>query len=313
MSRFGAAATAALFGAVGAGFYLSVLTESAGAAIFVSLVPLPLFIAGLWLGAGPAAVAGLTAVAILLAVARDIVAPALFAAVYAAPVAFLVRQALQRRTGSDGALEWYPPGMLTAWLTGLALGAFGIVLFCLGGPRSVELMVRTALVPALAELTDSGRTEILADALAAIVPGLLAASWMMLMIGNAVLAQSLLVRFGANWRPSPDMAGLTLPFWMTALLGAAALLASLGPSARFLGDNAMIVLGVPFCLAGLAVVHVFAGRLARPALPLAVFYVLVGLLGWPLLLLAILGLLDGPLGLRRRLGRRQSLGGRIDG
>lgn len=100
------------------------------------------------------------------------------------------------------------------------------------------------------------------------------------------------------------MEALTLPFWMTGLLGTAALLILLGPPARFLGGNAMIVLGVPFCLAGLAVVHAFARRLARPAMPLAAFYVLIGLFGWPLLLLALLGLLDGLLGLRRRLGGR---------
>jgi Predicted membrane protein (DUF2232) len=315
MSRFGAVAPAALCGAAGAACYLFVLTGSAGAAILVSLAPLPLFIAGLWLGTAAAVIAGLTATTILLAAARDIMVAALFASVYAAPAVLLVRQALLARTGGDGALEWYPPGALAAWLTGLALGAFVIVLFWLGGPQAVQSMLRQALVPALAELTDAtaARTDILADTFAAIGPGTLAASWMMLMIGNGVLAQSLLVRFGANWRPSPDMEALTLPFWMTGLLGTAALLLLLGPPARFLGGNAMIVLGVPFCLAGLAVVHAFARRLARPAMPLAAFYVLIGLFGWPLLLLALLGLLDGPLGLRRRLGGRQSLGGKIDG
>lgn len=196
MSRFGAVAPAALCGAAGAACYLFVLTGSAGAAIFVSLTPLPLFIAGLWLGTAAAAIAGLTATTVLLAAARDIVVAALFASVYAAPAVLLVRQALLARTGDDGALEWYPPGALAAWLTGLALGAFVIVLFWLGGPQAVQSMLRQALVPALAELTDAttARTDILADTFAAIGPGTLAASWMMLMIGNGVLAQSLLVR-----------------------------------------------------------------------------------------------------------------------
>jgi hypothetical protein len=314
MSRFGMVAPAVLCGAGGAGLYLCVLTGSPGAAILVSLAQLPLFIAGLWLGPGAAAIAGLTAAAIVLAAARDILAAALFAAFYAAPVAFLVRQALLARTGSDGAREWYPPGALAACLTGFALGVFGIVLCWLGGPRAAQSMLRQGLMPTLAELTDgTARTENLAEMLAAIAPGILGASWMMLVIGNGVLAQSLLVRFGANWRPSPDMAALNLPVGITVLLGVAALATFFGGPARFLGINAMIMLGIPFCLAGLAVVHAVAYRLARPALPLAAFYVLAGLFGWPLLLLALLGLLDGPLGLRRRLGGRQSLGGKTDG
>ena len=315
MSRFGSVAPAALCGAAGAGLYLFVLTGSPGAAILVSLAQLPLFVAGLWLGTGAAAIAGLTAAAIVLAAARDIMAGALFAAVYAVPVVLLVRQALLARTGNDGALEWYPPGALAAWLTGLALGAFGIALCWLGGPQAAQSMLRQALTPALAELTETSvaRTENLAETLAAIVPGILAASWMILVIGNGILAQGLLVRFRANWRPSPQLAALSLPLWITGLLGAAALLTLLGGSARFFGVNAMIVLSVPFCLAGLAVVHAFAGRLARPAMPLAVFYVLAGLFGWPLLLLALLGLFDAPLGLRRRLAGQQSVGGKTDG
>jgi hypothetical protein len=314
MRRFGAVVPPVLCGAAAAGLYLCVLTGSAGAAIFVSLSQLPLFIGGLWLGSGAATIAGLTAAAIVLAAARDFVAAALFAAVYAAPVVFLVRLALLARTGGDGALGWYPPGLLAAWLTGLALGAFVLALCWLGGPQATRSMLREALMPALAGLTGTtaARTEALTDTLATIAPGVVAASWMMLVLGNGVLAQGLLVRFGANRRPSPEIASLNLPFWITALLGAAALLSLLGAPARFLGINAMIVLGIPFCLEGLAVVHAFASRLARPAVPLAAVYVLAGLFGWPLLLLAFLGLLDGPLGLRRRLGG-QSLGGKIDG
>src|SRR6516164_5945410 len=140
MSRFGTVAPAALCGTAGAGLYLCVLTGSPGAAILVSLAQLPLFIAGLWLGTGATAVAGLVASAIVLAAARDLVMAALFATLCAAPVVFLVRQALLARTGVDGALEWYPPGALTAWLTGLALGACGIVLCWLGGPQAVQSM-----------------------------------------------------------------------------------------------------------------------------------------------------------------------------
>jgi hypothetical protein len=85
------------------------------------------------------------------------------------------------------------------------------------------------------------------------------------------------------------------------LLGFAAAAMLIGGTARFLGVNMMIVLAVPFCLAGLAVLHTVARRFPRPAVTLLTFYVLAGVFGWPLLLVAVLGLLDSPLGLRRRL------------
>jgi hypothetical protein len=120
---------------------------------------------------------------------------------------------------------------------------------------------------------------------------------------NGVLAQGLLARFGANWRPSPDMAALGLPVWIPVLFALAAGVMLLGGTARFVGVNVMIVLAVPFSLAGLAVLHSLARRLSRPAVPLVTFYVLAGLFGWPLLLVALLGVLDSSLGLRRRFAR----------
>jgi hypothetical protein len=78
---------------------------------------------------------------------------------------------------------------------------------------------------------------------------------------------------------------------------------ALGGTARFLGINVMIVLAVPFCLAGLAVLHTLARRFSRPAIPLVTFYVLAGVFGWPLLVVALLGLLDSSLGLRRRFAQ----------
>ena len=67
---------------------------------------------------------------------------------------------------------------------------------------------------------------------------------------NGSLAQGVLARFGASWRPSPDLAALGLPLWIPVALGfrRGGDRCSAGP-ARFLGDQLMIVLSVPFCLA----------------------------------------------------------------
>jgi hypothetical protein len=126
---------------------------------------------------------------------------------------------------------------------------------------------------------------------------------MVMTVTNGCLAQGLLARFGASWRPSPDLAALSLPAWILMLLAAAAAAILIGGTARFLGVNVMTVVAVPFCLAGLAVLHTLARRFPRPTVTLVTFYVLTGVFGWPLLVVALLGLLDSPLGLRRRFAR----------
>jgi hypothetical protein len=314
MSRRGAALSAALCGLVGAGFYLTVLTGSPGSLILVWMAPWPLFVAGLWLGTGAAAQAALAATAILLA-ATGAASAAFFAAVMAAPAVVLVRQALLTRRRGDGALEWYSPGLLTAWLTGLAVVETVLGVLLIGGPHGIEAALRDALGPVLDRLMvepASERREIIRS-FALILPGIGAASWMTMVASNGILAQGVLARFGINRRPSPDIAALGLPIWMPVLFVAGAAAAPFDGTAHLFGVNAMILLLVPFCLAGLAVLHTAARRLSRPLPALVVFYVLVALFGWPLLLVAVLGLFDAAFGLRRRLAGRKSFGGRSDG
>jgi hypothetical protein len=272
--------------------------------ILVYLTQLPLFVAGLWLGVGASALAGLAASLILIA-ASNFVAAAVFAGLNAVPVVLLVRQSLLARTGAEGVIEWYPPGLLTAWLTGFGLAAIAACLLLLGGPEGVQVTLREVLAPVLSRHVDENIPEHaeLLGFLAFILPGIIASSWMVMTATNGSLAQGLLSRFGASWRPSPDLAALGLPVWILMLLAFATGATALGGTARFLGINVMIVLAVPFCLAGLAVLHTVARRFSRPAIPLVTFYVLAGVFGWPLLVVALLGLLDSSFGLRRRFAQ----------
>ena len=272
--------------------------------ILVYLTQLPLFVAGLWLGVGASALAGLAASLILIA-ASNFVAAAVFAGLNAVPVVLLVRQSLLARTGAEGVIEWYPPGLLTAWLTGFGLTAIAACLLLLGGPEGVQVTLREVLAPVLSRHVDEDMPEHaeLLGFLAFILPGIIASSWMVMTATNGSLAQGLLSRFGASWRPSPDLAALGLPVWILMLLAFATGATALGGTARFLGINVMIALAVPFCLAGLAVLHTVARRFSRPAIPLVTFYVLAGVFGWPLLVVALLGLLDSSLGLRRRFAQ----------
>jgi hypothetical protein len=270
--------------------------------ILVYLTQLPLFIAGLWLGVTAAGLAGLAASLILL-VTSNFVAAAVFAGLNALPVVLLVRQALLARTNADGGIEWYPPGLLTAWLTGLGLAATTVVFLVFGGQAGVESALRETLGPALGQGLDGNtrEQEELFGLAAFVLPGIVAISWMIMTLTNGSLAQGLLARFGAGWRPSPDLAALSLPMWIPILLAVAAGATILGGASRLHGVNVMIVLAVPFCLAGLAVLHAVARRLPRPMLLLGTFYGLAAIFGWPLLLITLLGLIDSSLGIRRRL------------
>jgi len=301
VSRLGFAGMSVVCGGLAAGPYLLVLAGSTGSMILVYLAQLPLFAAGLWLGTGAAAAAGLIA-ALILAGAGNLLASGLFAALNIVPVVLLVRQSLLFRTAPGNAVEWYPPGLLTAWLTGLALIAAAVTFVFFGGPQGMQAALREVLAPALDRRLGEITPEIdeLLAFVAFIFPGIIATSWMVMTASNGTLAQGLLARFGASWRPSPDLAALSLPMWIPVLLAVASGATLLGGTARFIGVNVMIVLAVPFCLAGLAVLHAVARRFPRPAVTLTVFYLLAGVLGWPLLLIALLGLLDSPLGLRRR-------------
>jgi hypothetical protein len=302
MDRLAMAAIAAACGGASACLYLALLLGSPGAMILVYLTQLPLFLAGLWFGAGAAAIAGVSAAVVLLA-ASDVLAAAIFAALNAVPVVLLVRQTLLARRNADGTLSWYPPGRLTVWLTALGILGIAAALLLLGGPDGLQATLRDIIARALDHLTERSLPDRdrVAATLASVIPGIAAASWMVMAVINGALAQGVLARFGVAWRPSPDLANLGLPRWMTAALGGAALVTLLGEPWRFLGINLMIALSVPFCLGGLAVLHAAVRRLPHPGIALVAFYTLAGMFGWPLLVAAILGLFEAWLGLRRRL------------
>jgi hypothetical protein len=311
MAQLGFVGAAVLCGLFGVCPFLIALNGWHGSLILVYLTQLPFFVAGLWLGTGAAALAGSTAFLILLG-ASGLTAAALFATLNAVPVALLVRQALLARTSVDGAIQWYPPGLLTAWLTGLGLTAMAAALLLLGGAEGLRAVLQEMLAPAFDRIliVPAPDRDNIAKLLVFVMPGTVAASWMAMVATNGGLAQGVLARFGLAWRPSPDLATLALPMWLPLLLAVATAAAAFGGDARFLGVNVMILLIVPFCLAGLAVLHRVARRLSHPAMALAAFYVAATVFGWPLLLIALVGLLDSALGQRRLFAQPQFFGGK---
>ncbi|MBI3451449.1 MAG: DUF2232 domain-containing protein [Rhodospirillales bacterium] len=296
--------------AVGAGvasamLYSSLLLGAPGALIFAYLAHLPLFAVGLWVGVGGVLIASLAGT-VFVAVVGSAMLAGFFAVLNAAPAILLSRQALLNRARPDGSTEWYPPGKLVLTLASLAAGAF-IGLMAYVGPQQIEdtlaEFLRRGLTNMMADAPSSDRVATMARQIAHFFPGIVAASWMVMVAVNGALAQGLLVRFGRNARPSLAVADIELPIWLAGAAAIAALgaqLPSFSSFVGFVGTNLLVVAIVAYVFAGLAVVHTFARRWSASAFWLIAVYVLMITLGWPIVLVAGLGFIEPWAKLRQR-------------
>ena len=290
-------------GIVSALFYISVKSGTPGSILLAYLSPLPLFVAGLSAGWRGAATASAVAAA-GVAAGASFAAAGMFVALIAVPATIVVRQALLSRNAAPGAVEWYPPGLLMGWLTGYGLTVLGAAALYLagasGGLEAAASRFLNETVGRLAETPTDPRVQLMLDALARFLPGMMLAVWLIVTAANAALAQGVLVRFGWNRRPSPPFAAMVLPRWMSGALAVAAL-ATLAPGGiGSFGRNALIVATVPFLFLGLAVVHALLRRTAARGFILAGLYLLLALFGWPAILIAGIGIMEQWVELRRR-------------
>ncbi len=185
---------AVLAGVVSSALFLCLLTGVPGMVLLAYFVQLPLVFAGLAMGltASMVAVAGALLINGLIAGA---VATAIYAVVQALPALIVVRQALLSRQQDGAVVEWYPPGRLLAILTGLAGAGVALAyLMLLDHPGGLQGAIEEFLMAALADL---GAVEVQAvpppelSTWMFLFPGLMATSWLTMIVLNAILAQAL--------------------------------------------------------------------------------------------------------------------------
>ena len=295
---------AVLAGLASAGLFLSLVSGVPGVLLFAYFVQLPIIFTGLTLGLTGSVVAALSAVLVNSLVA-GLVATLMYAALQAGPALFLVRQALLSRLDEGGQVQWFPPGLLLAQLTLMAVLAVMLAYgFYLGEPGGLQGAVERFLAVALSEFgaIPSG-TELPPEVagLAFLFPGVMATSWLVMVVLNGVLAQGLATRTGWQRRPAPDLADLQLPWWLWPLLGLAALFSLFGGGLGFLGGSLLMVLVVPYFFLGLAVLHSVARRWSHRRAALFVLYTCIVIFGWPGLIVVLLGFVEDWAHLRRRL------------
>lgn len=308
-------------GLASAVLHLSVTTGPGGLFILGYLASLPLFLAGLSLGATAAVLSGLAGAA-SIAVVVGMLAGLVYFCAYALPVAILTRQALLNRAREDGKTEWYPTGRLLLWLTGLALGAV-VVAFAAGAVFSENGLVgalQTAFEPIYQEMVAAGMLTVpqgadpqaLHDfflATMAIVPGVVALFWALTLLGNGALAQRILNRADRAIRPRDSFGFALLPqaaaFGFAAISMASAFLPS--PFGMAAGNLALVAC-LPFLITGFGVVHALAGATRFPTALLVGFYLLAAITFWPLMLVVVLGVFDVFQEVRLRLQRNSAKG-----
>ena len=173
------------------------------------------------------------------------------------------------------------------------------------GDQGIEGEVRE-LLGAVAGIAAPGLgnidRDVLIDQMTPFFLGFSATTWLLMIIVNAGLAQSLLASRGWSKRPKPEWSQVRLPGWFDwVLVGtAAAALVSHG-DVGFLARNIVMILLTPYFLVGLAVAHVIARRSTMPGLMLGAFYIVLivfFLLGAALV--AVLGIVEQWIGVRRR-------------
>lgn len=300
-----ALALAVLAGIVSGGLGLAPLLGSFGLVLISYFVQLPIMLAGLTMGLAAALIAAATATVLSALIVGPL--PALiYAIAFALPSILVVRQALLSRQDQAG-LAWYPPGSILAQLTLMVVLGLAFAFFAFAGRPDGLIGVVEAMIREVFEQISTAAGQPMPDAealrsRALFVPAVVACSWLVMVVVNAVLAQTIAVRAGWNRRPSPALAELDLPFWLWPMMGAAVILAMLGSTGLGLfGRSALIVLIVPFGFLGLAVIHKFANRWSYKRFGLAAIYAGIIVFNWPILAIVALGLVEDWAHLRRYL------------
>ena len=302
-------------GVVAALLHLSVTLGSPGAFMLAYFAQAPIVATGLALGFMPAAVAAAIAAVLVALGSPGVGALSLFVLTSALPVLIIVYFAIQKHIrdgeGEDGSVEWYPVGRLLGWLTFLALVAFvAAYLVFLGAENGVRGATETYLRNVLGALrnvqADTAAVDQLITTMAAIFPAVAAASWLLMIVVNGVMAQKFLTASGKNLRPIPAYSEIEVPIWPAAVVIFGALVAIFGGNAGFFGINVMLIGTIPFFFIGLAVLHSISAAWPGRLFLLVGAYLFLVLLVWPAAIIALLGLIEHRVRLRERMHARRS-------
>jgi len=287
--------------------YAAALSGNLPGILLAYTAMLPLFASGLWHGAQAGLIAG-AAGSIAIAVVGGAMPALLFAMTHALPNALLTALALRVQIWSDGQTYWYPPGHLLQAVSLWSVACIAIVALSIG---MIGGGFRTGVEELLRQMAGAFGSDWLMLAgdgpisgFAALLPGVIAWSWMVMATFNGLFAQSILRRTGVNRRPSPRMADIGVPLgWGTAFGTAAIAGAVLPGDIGYTAANIAIVMAYPLFFQGLSVAHAVLAYLNAGVFGFVMFYGVMLMFGWLALGLIVVGLVEPMVRLRVRLAR----------
>lgn len=202
------------------------------------------------------------------------------------------------------------PGMALSAIS-LAGGLFILVAAFSFGESSlkeqVDVYLDTAFRVMAPGIQEDGRL-ILVNRLNTFFPSALAASWILMAVINAVVAQSVLVKAGKNLWQTPAYSEMDIPLWMSWPLVGSAAIALVAKSAGALdlgyaANNVVMTFAVPYFFLGLAVVHSQARRYQAKRVIVVGMYVCLIISLWTALVITAVGIAEQWVGLRGRSGK----------
>ncbi len=309
---------AVVAGLAAAMFYIVGLSFSAWGLFLVILSPLPIFLAGLGVGATAAGIAGAVAVISSLAYSgSDPLLGSVFSMFFVLPAFFLARLAVLSREDNTGKTIWFPLGGLTQAL--IVIGLLDVALTALvlslseaglAGTVRQNLELIVGLVYADSAPEDYA---VIVDQWDSLVFGTLIALVMTSLAICGSLAQGLLVSQGRNLRPTPGFWTLALPTWpvigfLVCVLVGFVIEDLLGSSTTvifisYVATGFALVFMVGFLLQGLAVMHgITRGQSFQFLILTGVYLVVITFQPFGALTFAAVGLADRWGSFRQRFG-----------
>ena len=305
-------------GAAAALLFASVISGSLLSMVLFYLAPLPMMIAALgwshW-----AALIGALAGALALSVAFGSLFFFAFLAIAGLPgwwlgyLAMLARAAPAGGNGGQPPLEWYPPGRLAMWAALLAALTVLTGILYVGDAASLRAALHDMLTQVLrAETAEPNgplivpgiaNAERLIEFLVQAIPPAVAVLATITNLLNLWLAGRIVKFSGRLARPWPDLAAMTFPRPLPAVLAIAVGLSLVGGLVGILASVLAAALVMAFGVLGLAVLHAVTQGINARGWLLGGVYAAVLVIGWPVLALCLLGLIETLAGVRARVAR----------